>query len=50
MRFFNDDVLETEFLEGGFFDEADLAVCDAAFEILRDKSVRNDFCARLLFR
>jgi hypothetical protein len=50
VRFVDYDILETELLERRFFDEADLAVCDAAFEILRDESVRNDFCARLLFR
>jgi hypothetical protein len=34
VRFVNDDVLKTEFLEGGFFDEADLIARYAYFEIL----------------
>ena len=34
VRFVNDDVLETEFLEGRFFDEADLIARYAYFEIL----------------
>ena len=45
VRFFNDDVLETEFLEGGFFDEIDLIARYAYFEILWDELVRDDLCA-----
>ena len=50
VRFVDYNILETELLERRFFDEADLMVCDADFDILRDESIRNDFCARLLFR
>jgi hypothetical protein len=49
VRFVYYDILETEIFERRFFDEADLVVCNADFEILRDESVRNASCARLLF-
>jgi predicted enzyme involved in methoxymalonyl-ACP biosynthesis len=45
MRFVDDDILEAEFLERRFLDEADLITCYADFEVLRDESVRDDFCA-----
>lgn len=48
MRFVNDDVLETEFLEGGFFDEADLIARYAYFEILWYESVRDNLRALFL--
>jgi hypothetical protein len=47
VRFVDDDILETEFLEGRFLDEADLVARYADFEVLRDESVRDDFCALL---
>jgi hypothetical protein len=50
VRLVDDDILETELLEGRFLDEADLVGCDADFEVLRDEAVRDDvralfFCA-----
>ena len=48
VRFVNDDVLETEFLEGRFFDEADLIARYAYFEILWYESVRDDLRALFL--
>lgn len=50
VRFVDYNAVETELLEHRWFNETDLVVCDAGFEILRDESVRNDFCARLVFR
>ena len=50
VRFVDYNVLKIELLERRWFNETDLVVCDAEFEILRDESVRNDFCARLVFR
>jgi hypothetical protein len=45
MRFVDDDILETEFLECRFLDEADLVTGYADFEVLRNESVCDDFCA-----
>ena len=45
MGFIDDNILETEFLERRFLDEADLVTCNADFEVLRDESVRDDCCA-----
>jgi hypothetical protein len=48
VRFVDDDVLETELLEGGLLDEADLIARDAYFEVLGDELVRNNVCVLLL--
>jgi hypothetical protein len=48
VRFVDDDILETELLEGGLLDEADLVARDAHFEVLWDESVRNNIWALLL--
>lgn len=42
MGFVDNDILEREFLEGRFFDKADLIRGDTNFEILRKEAVRDN--------
>ena len=42
------DILETELLEGGLLDGADLGAWGAHIKVLRDDSVRNNVCVLLL--
>jgi hypothetical protein len=48
VSFVDYNIFETEFLEGGFLDQADLVARYTNFEILRDESVRDDLCALFL--
>jgi hypothetical protein len=48
MRCVNVDILETEFLQRRFLDEADLVARYVDFEGLWDEQVPNDLCALVL--
>lgn len=48
VHFVDYNIFETEFLEGGFFDQADLVGRYTNVEILRDKLIHDDLCTLFL--